>query len=60
MDLGNLVETVVYQLLIWGMACLNYQDGFPMVSTLVYVMHTEQDIESVPKSIWGFDLWVKP
>ena len=40
MDLGYLVETLVHHLLIEGMACLGYQDGFPMVSVLVYVMHT--------------------
>ena len=85
MDMGNLVETVVHHLLIGWMACLGRWDGFPMVSALVYVMHTGQDlwwimmqgyqlswftkllnymdsqpwenIESVPKSTGGFDLW---
>ena len=44
MDLGNFVETVVHYLLIGGMTCLGHWDGFPMVSTLVYVMHTKQDL----------------
>ena len=42
MDLGNLVEIVVHHLLIEGMTYLGHQDGFPMVSALVYVMHTGQ------------------
>ena len=45
MDLGNLVETIVHYLLIRGMTCLSRHDGFPMVSTLVYVMHTGQDLQ---------------
>ena len=88
MDLGNSIEIVVHHLLIEGMACLSRQDGFPMVSVLVYVMHIGQDlrwimtqgyqlswftkllnymdsqpwedIEHVPKSTRGFDLWLKP
>ena len=40
MDLGNLVEIIVYYLLIGGITCLDHQDEFPMVSALVYVMHT--------------------
>ena len=44
MDLGNLVENIVHYLLIEGMACLCHQDGFPMVSILVYVMHIGQDL----------------
>ena len=39
MDLGNSVVTVVNRLLIGGMTCLDHQDGFSMVSTLMYVMH---------------------
>ena len=39
MDLGNLVKIVVYYLLIGGMTYLGHQDGFPIVSALVYVMH---------------------
>ena len=39
MDLGNLVEIVVYYLLIGGMACLGCKDGFPMVSVLVCDAH---------------------
>ena len=45
MDLVNPVETVVYHLLIEGMVCLSCQDGFPMVSAVVYVMHTRQDLQ---------------
>ena len=45
MDLGNSVEIVVHHLLIGGMTCLGCRDEFPMVSALVYVMHT------------GWDLW---
>ena len=45
MDLGNLVETIVHHLLIWGMTCLGQRDGFPIVSALVYVMHTIQDLQ---------------
>ena len=41
MDLGNLVETIVF--LIRGMTCLGRQDGFPIVSALVYVMHTRKE-----------------
>ena len=33
-----------YHLLIGGMTSLNYQDEFPMVSALMYVMHTGQDL----------------
>ena len=39
MDLGNPIEIVVHRLLIEEMTCLGYQDGFPMVSLLVHVMH---------------------
>ena len=44
MDLGNLVETVVHHLLIGGMTYLGRWDEFPMVSILVYVMHTGHDL----------------
>ena len=44
MDLGNLVKIVVHHLLIEGMTCLDRWDGFPMVSTQTYVMHTGQDL----------------
>ena len=44
MDFGNSIEVVVYYLLIRGITCLGRQDGLPMVSTLVYVMHTIQDL----------------
>ena len=39
MDLGNLVETIVHQLIIEGMTYLGRRDEFLRVSTLVYVMH---------------------
>ena len=39
MNLGILVEIIVYYLLIREMACCSCKDGFPMVSALVYVMH---------------------
>ena len=35
MELGNLVETVMYYLIIGGMTDLGYWDGFPMVSVVV-------------------------
>ena len=44
MDLGKPIETVVHHLLIEGMVCLGHQDEFPMMSVLVYVMHTRQDL----------------
>ena len=44
MDLANLVEIVVHHLLFEGMDYLGRQDGFPIVSTLVYVIHTGQDL----------------
>ena len=42
MDLGNSVKTIMYHILIGGMICLDCRDGFPMMSALVYVMHTRQ------------------
>ena len=39
MDLGHLVETIVYHILIGGMICLGCRNEFSMVSALVYVMH---------------------
>ena len=47
MDLGNLVETVVHHFLIGGMTCLGHQDGFLMLSVLVYVMHIAQDLQRI-------------
>ena len=44
MGLGNPLEVVVYHLLIGGMVGLIYQDGFPMVSTLVCILHIRQDL----------------
>ena len=44
MDLGNLVEIVVHHLQIGRMTCLSRQDGFPIVSALVYVMQTKQEL----------------
>ena len=35
MDLGNLIETIVYHLLIRGMTYFGHRDDFPMVSALV-------------------------
>ena len=43
MDLGYPFETVVHYLLIRGIAYLDYQGGFPMVSVLVHVMHIGED-----------------
>ena len=40
MNLGNLVDIVVHQLLIEVVAYLGLWDEFPMVSALVYEMHT--------------------
>ena len=54
MDLGNLVETIVHYILIEGMVCLSHQDGFPMVSVLVYVMHTGQELRWIMKQ--GYQL----
>ena len=44
MDLGNSIEIVVHHLPIGRMACLGHWDQFPMVSALVYVMHTKQGL----------------
>ena len=44
MDLGNQFEIIVHYLLIKGMPCLSHRDGFTMVSALVCMMHTRQDI----------------
>ena len=35
MGLGNPLEAVVHHLVIGGMTCLGYWDGFPMVNALV-------------------------
>ena len=40
MNLGNLVMIVVYFLLIERMTCLDHRDDFPMMSALVFMMHT--------------------
>ena len=37
MDLNNPIETKVHCLLIRGMICLGHQDGFLMVSALVFM-----------------------
>ena len=47
MDLGNLIETVVHHLLIGGITCLGRRDEFPMVSVLMYVMHTGYDLRRI-------------
>ena len=38
MDLGNLIEAIVYYLLIRGMICLDHQDKGPIVSALVCIV----------------------
>ena len=38
MGLANPLEIVVHHLLIIGMVGLGYQDGFPMVSVLVWMV----------------------
>ena len=43
MDIGNPVKTIMHYLLIGGMTCLGYQDGFSLVSILVYVMHSKTE-----------------
>ena len=42
--MGNPIEIVVHHHLIGGMDSLGHQDGFPMVSALVCMMHTGQDL----------------
>ena len=44
MDLSNLVEIVVHHLLIGWITYLGHRDGLPMVSALVYVMHSGQGL----------------
>ena len=44
MDLDNPVETVVLYLLIERMTCFDRWDDFLMMSVLVYVMYTGQDL----------------
>ena len=44
MDFDNLFETIVHYLLMGGMTFLGRQDGFPMVSELIYVMPIGQDL----------------
>ena len=45
MDLGNPSKTIIHYLLIGKMTCLGRWDEFLMVSALVYVMHTGQDLQ---------------
>ena len=59
MNLGNLVDTVVHHLLIEGMTYLGRQDGFPMVSVLVYVMHTGQDLWWIMTQGYQFSWFTK-
>ena len=48
MGLGNPLAVVVHYLLIKGITGLGYQDGFPMVSALVYVwLHIGQNLHWV-------------
>ena len=42
MVLGNLIET--NHLLIEKMAYLDFWDEFPIISALVYMMHTRHDV----------------
>ena len=44
MNLANPVEIVVHYLIIGGMIFLGHWNEFPILSVLVYVMHTEQDL----------------
>ena len=44
MNLGNLVKIIVHHLLIGGMVYHGRWDEFLMVSALVYVIHTRQDL----------------
>ena len=44
MDLGNPSKTIIHYLLIGGITYLGLWDGFPMVSVLIYVMYTRQDL----------------
>ena len=44
MNLSNPIETIVHRLLIGGMTYLGRQDEFLMVSAVVYVMYTGQDL----------------
>ena len=44
MDLDNPVKTIVHYLLIERMTCFGRWDEFHMMSVLVYVMHTGQDL----------------
>ena len=39
MDLGYPSKTVMHYILVGRMTCFGCQDGFPMVSVLVHVMH---------------------
>ena len=45
MDLGNLVKTIMYHLLIKWMICIDYRDQFPIMSALVYMMYTRYDFQ---------------
>ena len=40
MDLGNPVDILMHHFLIGRITYLGHRDKFPMVSALVYVMHT--------------------
>ena len=44
MDLGNPIEIIVQYPLIGGMTYLSHCGGFHMVSALIYVMYTGQDL----------------
>ena len=44
MDLGNPVEIVVHNVLIGGIVCLGCRDELLIVSAVVYVMYTGQNL----------------
>ena len=47
MDLGYPFKTIVHCLLIGGITCLGYWDGFLMASVLVHVMRIGQDLQCI-------------
>ena len=59
MVLGSLVETVIHHLLIGGMTYLDGQDGFPMVSALVYVMQIGYNLRWIMTQGYQLSLFTK-
>ena len=49
MDLGYPSETIVHYILIGGITCLSYWDGFPTLSALVQVMGTRLGLRWIIK-----------